>query len=190
MHITTVGAHKAKAKMEPPANSHRRTESVWGGWEPTGMQRWLRMQCTAIYIYIYIYRIYTKQQWDPNKTPDTSFYTNTEQRRTNFFFFLISLIKKILFALFFVKVQLNQNRTSSEAFWMGKGKEKKIEISRVIKMEPWESCISRVATLWRQRFLLTAVRPGHRVEVTQRWHMIENAGLDFLLVLGTASRRR
>lgn len=54
--------HKAKARMDPPANSHRRTESVWGGWEPTGMQRWLRMQCTAIYIYIYIYRIYTKQQ--------------------------------------------------------------------------------------------------------------------------------
>lgn len=62
LHITTVGFHKAKARMNPPANSHRRTESVWGGWEPTGMQRWLRMQCTAIYIYIYIYRIYTKQQ--------------------------------------------------------------------------------------------------------------------------------
>lgn len=87
LHITTVGVHKAKARMNPPANSHRRTESVWGGWEPTGMQRWLRMQCTAIYIYIYIYRIYTKQQWDPNKTPDISFYTNTERRRTNFFFF-------------------------------------------------------------------------------------------------------
>lgn len=38
--------------------------------------------------------------------------TKTDQ----LFFFLISLIKKILFALFFVKVQLNQNRTSSEAF--------------------------------------------------------------------------
>lgn len=80
--------HKAKARMDPPAKSHRRTESVWGGWEPTGMQRWLRMQCTAIYIYIYIYRIYTKQQRDPNETPDISFYTNTERRRTNFFFFL------------------------------------------------------------------------------------------------------
>lgn len=101
LHITTVGFHKAKARMNPPANSHRRTESVWRGWEPTGMQRWLRMQCTAIYIYIYIYRIYTKQQWDPNKTPDISFYTNTEQRRTNFFFFFLN--KKNSFCSFLCK---------------------------------------------------------------------------------------
>lgn len=31
---------------------------------------------------------------------------------------------------------------------------------------------------------------GNRVKVTQRWHMIENAGLDFLLMLGTVSSRR
>ena len=62
LHITTVGFHKAKARMNPPANSHRKQKAFEGGWEPTGMQRWLRMQCTAFYIYIYIYIIYTKQQ--------------------------------------------------------------------------------------------------------------------------------
>lgn len=62
LHITTVGFHKAKARMNPPAKFTQKTESVWGGWEPTGMQQWLRMQCTAFYIYIYIYIIYTKQQ--------------------------------------------------------------------------------------------------------------------------------
>lgn len=59
------------------------------------MQQWLRMQCTAFYIYIYLYNIY-KTTVRPKQMPDISFYTITEHRRTNFFF----LIKKIIFALF------------------------------------------------------------------------------------------
>ena len=90
--------------MNPPAKFTQKTESVLGR---VGTHRHAAMAQNAmysiLYLYIYLYNIY-KTTVRPKQMPDISFYTITEQRRTNFFFFLI---KKIIFALFSVKVQLN-----------------------------------------------------------------------------------
>lgn len=89
LHITTVGVHKAKARMNPPAND---TEQNGEG----GTHRHAAMAQNAmysiLYLYIYLYHIY-KTTVRPKQMPDISFYTITEQRLTNF------LIKKI-FLLF------------------------------------------------------------------------------------------
>lgn len=50
LHITTVGFDKANARMNPPANRQRKTKKLLEKVDPTGMQQWLRMQCTASYI--------------------------------------------------------------------------------------------------------------------------------------------
>lgn len=85
MHITTVGFHKAKARMNPPANSHRKQKALGR----VGTHRHAAMAQNAmysiLYLYIYLYNIY-KTTVRPKQMPDISFYTITEQRQTNFFF--------------------------------------------------------------------------------------------------------
>lgn len=118
LHITTVGFHKAKARMNPPANSHRRTESIWGGWNPQACSD--GSECNVQqFIFIYIFIEYIQYNSETQTKRQTSHSTQIQNKDGPTLFFLI---KKIIFALFSVKVQLNQNRTSSKAFLMWKEK--------------------------------------------------------------------
>lgn len=86
MHITTVGFHKAKARMNPPANSHRKQKAFGEGENPQACSDGSECNVQHLYLYIYLYHIY-RTTVRPKQMPDISFYTITEQRQTNFFFF-------------------------------------------------------------------------------------------------------
>lgn len=55
LHITTVGFHKAKARMNPPANSHRKQKAFGEGGNPQACSD--GSECNVqqfIFIYIFI----------------------------------------------------------------------------------------------------------------------------------------
>lgn len=61
LHITTVGFHKAKARMNRPANGHRKQKAFGEGRNPQACSN--GSECNVQrFIFIYIYIIYTKQQ--------------------------------------------------------------------------------------------------------------------------------
>lgn len=71
------------------------------------------------FIFIYIFIEYIQNNSETQTKRQTSHSTQIRNKDRPTFF---SLLKKNIFALFSVKVQLNQNRTSSKAFLMWKEK--------------------------------------------------------------------
>lgn len=102
---------RQKARMNPPANSHERkkprNKKHFGRVRTHGgMQRWLRMQCTA-FLYLYIFISYIQNNID-TQTNARHLILHSHRTKTDQLFLFFSLIKKnSFFVLFSVKVQLN-----------------------------------------------------------------------------------
>lgn len=98
--LQLLAFHKAKARMNGPASWHRKQKAFGEGRDPQACSN--GSECNVQhFIFIYIYIIYTEQQWDPNKC-QTSHSTQLQNKDRPTFF-----NKKKYFALFSVKVQLN-----------------------------------------------------------------------------------
>lgn len=98
---------RQKARMNPPANSHERKKTkkqkaFWKGENPRGHAAMAQNAMYSIFIFIYIYIIYTKQHWHPNKcqTPHST-QSQNKDRPTFFIFFLNK--KKLFFCSFLCK---------------------------------------------------------------------------------------
>lgn len=104
LHITTVGFHKAKARMNPPASSHRKQKAFGEGGNPQACSD--GSECNVqqfIFIYIYLYHIY--KNTSETQTNARHLILHNYRTKTDQPFFLFN--KKNYFALFSVKVQLN-----------------------------------------------------------------------------------
>lgn len=100
LHITTVGFHKAKARMNPPANWHKKQKAFGEGGNPQACSN--GSECNVqqfIFIYIFISYI-QKHQWDPNEC-QTSHSTQLQNKDGPTFFFFVH--KKNYFCSFLCK---------------------------------------------------------------------------------------